>query len=92
MRPYLITAKLMRPSNMKRFPTPDLDYIRVYTAYMLNVVSSLCFFLYGVRVYLLYLLPMQRTYKFHRFIYLMLNSNGKKSTQISYLGIVYQSS
>jgi hypothetical protein len=22
MRPYLITAKLMRPSNMKRFPTP----------------------------------------------------------------------
>jgi hypothetical protein len=24
MRPYLITAKLMRPSNMKRFPTPDL--------------------------------------------------------------------
>jgi hypothetical protein len=26
MRPYLITAKLMRPSNMKRFPTPELDY------------------------------------------------------------------
>jgi hypothetical protein len=25
MRPYLITAKLMRPSNMKRFPTPGLD-------------------------------------------------------------------
>jgi hypothetical protein len=25
MRPYLITAKLMRPSNMKRFPTPALD-------------------------------------------------------------------
>jgi hypothetical protein len=25
MRPYLITAKLMRPSNMKRFPTPELD-------------------------------------------------------------------
>jgi hypothetical protein len=25
MRPYLITAKLMRPSNMKRFPTPDLN-------------------------------------------------------------------
>jgi hypothetical protein len=24
MRPYLITAKLMRPSNMKRFPTPVL--------------------------------------------------------------------
>jgi hypothetical protein len=24
MRPYLITAKLMRPSNMKRFPTPEL--------------------------------------------------------------------
>jgi len=24
MRPYLITAKLMRPSNMKRFPTPGL--------------------------------------------------------------------
>jgi hypothetical protein len=23
MRPYLITAKLMRPSNMKRFPTLD---------------------------------------------------------------------
>jgi hypothetical protein len=22
MRPYLITAKLMRPSDMKRFPTP----------------------------------------------------------------------
>jgi hypothetical protein len=26
MRPYLITAKLMRPSNMKRFPTTGLDY------------------------------------------------------------------
>jgi hypothetical protein len=26
MRPYLITAKLMRPSNMKRFPTPGLAY------------------------------------------------------------------
>jgi hypothetical protein len=26
MRPYLITAKLMRPSNMKRFPTPGLNY------------------------------------------------------------------
>jgi hypothetical protein len=25
MRPYLITAKLMRPSNIKRFPTPALD-------------------------------------------------------------------
>jgi hypothetical protein len=25
MRPYLITAKLMRPSNMKRFPTPVLE-------------------------------------------------------------------
>jgi hypothetical protein len=25
MRPYLITAKLIRPSNMKRFPTPALD-------------------------------------------------------------------
>jgi hypothetical protein len=25
MRPYLITAKLMRPSNMKRFPTPGAD-------------------------------------------------------------------
>jgi hypothetical protein len=24
MRPYFITAKLMRPSNMKRFPTPVL--------------------------------------------------------------------
>jgi hypothetical protein len=24
MQPYLITAKLMRPSNMKRFPTPVL--------------------------------------------------------------------
>jgi hypothetical protein len=24
MRPYLITAKLMRPSNMKTFPTPVL--------------------------------------------------------------------
>jgi hypothetical protein len=29
MRPYLITAKLMRPSNMKRFPTPDLTYFTV---------------------------------------------------------------
>jgi hypothetical protein len=27
MWPYLITAKLMRPSNMKRFPTPDLDLL-----------------------------------------------------------------
>jgi hypothetical protein len=26
MRPYLITAKLMRPSNMKRFPTPGIEY------------------------------------------------------------------
>jgi hypothetical protein len=25
MRPYLITTKLMRPSNMKRFPTPGLE-------------------------------------------------------------------
>jgi hypothetical protein len=29
MRPYLITAKLMRPSNMKRFPTPVLRRSRV---------------------------------------------------------------
>jgi hypothetical protein len=29
MRPYLITAKLMRPSNMKRFPTPVLGNKRV---------------------------------------------------------------
>jgi hypothetical protein len=29
MRPYLITAKLMRPSNMKRFPTPALDHTKV---------------------------------------------------------------
>jgi hypothetical protein len=27
MRPYLITAKLMRPSNMKGFPTPDLERV-----------------------------------------------------------------
>jgi hypothetical protein len=26
MQPYLITAKLMWPSNMKRFPTPALDH------------------------------------------------------------------
>jgi hypothetical protein len=26
MRPYLIIAKLMRPSNVKRFPTPGLDH------------------------------------------------------------------
>jgi hypothetical protein len=30
MRPYLITAKLMRPSNMKRFPTPELNYYNIY--------------------------------------------------------------
>jgi hypothetical protein len=30
MRPYLITAKLMRPSNMKRFPTPGLDNCSVF--------------------------------------------------------------
>jgi hypothetical protein len=29
MRPYLITAKLMRPSNMKRFPTPVLEVCHV---------------------------------------------------------------
>jgi hypothetical protein len=28
MRPYLITAKLMRPSNMKRFPTPGLHRLQ----------------------------------------------------------------
>jgi hypothetical protein len=28
MRPYLITAKLMRPSNMKRFPTPALASVQ----------------------------------------------------------------
>jgi hypothetical protein len=28
MRPYLITAKLMRPSNMKRFPTPILHQFK----------------------------------------------------------------
>jgi hypothetical protein len=30
MRPYLITAKLMRPSNMKRFPTPGLDLMLIF--------------------------------------------------------------
>jgi hypothetical protein len=30
MRPYLITAKLMRPSNMKRFPTPGLLFRDMY--------------------------------------------------------------
>jgi hypothetical protein len=29
MRPYLITAKLMQPSNMKRFPTPDPTHYKV---------------------------------------------------------------
>jgi hypothetical protein len=29
MRSYLITAKLMRPSNMKRFPTPGLDHSKM---------------------------------------------------------------
>jgi hypothetical protein len=29
MRPYLITAKLMRPSNMKRFPTPGLEHTKL---------------------------------------------------------------
>jgi hypothetical protein len=32
MRPYLITAKLMRPSNMKRFPTPGLTQWHTLTA------------------------------------------------------------
>jgi hypothetical protein len=30
MRPYLITDKLMRPSNMKRLPTPGLDSAVTY--------------------------------------------------------------
>jgi hypothetical protein len=34
MRPYLITAKLMRPSNMKRFPTPELNHSCVRNAYL----------------------------------------------------------
>jgi len=29
MRPYLITAKLMRPSNMKRFPTPVIGSMTI---------------------------------------------------------------
>jgi hypothetical protein len=32
MRPYLITAKLMRPSNMKRFPTPGYSPYTFSTA------------------------------------------------------------
>jgi hypothetical protein len=30
MRPYLITAKLMRPSNMKRFPTPGIEILELW--------------------------------------------------------------
>jgi hypothetical protein len=41
MRPYLITAKLMRPSNMKRFPTPDLDpYEALHDAWAEHIVFS----------------------------------------------------
>jgi hypothetical protein len=47
MRPYLITAKLMRPSNMKRFPTPALDPCNVagntVTLRTFSVVFSLYF-------------------------------------------------
>jgi hypothetical protein len=38
MRPYLITAKLMRPSNMKRFPTPALVIHKKY--HINNIISS----------------------------------------------------
>jgi hypothetical protein len=39
MRPYLITAKLMRPSNVKRFPTPELYNVREHQiAYRLDAV------------------------------------------------------
>jgi hypothetical protein len=36
MRPYLITAKLMRPSNMKRFPTPGVVYKCIVAVCLLN--------------------------------------------------------
>jgi hypothetical protein len=42
MRPYLITAKLMRPSNMKRFPTPALDFILSDVENFLEVHKSIC--------------------------------------------------
>jgi hypothetical protein len=38
MRPYLITAKLMRPSNMKRFPTPVVDSSKGSDNRLLNYV------------------------------------------------------
>jgi hypothetical protein len=36
MRPYLITAKLMRHANMKRFPTPGLasSVVTIVTSYL----------------------------------------------------------
>jgi hypothetical protein len=36
MRPYLITDKLMRPSNMKRFPTPGIGLLFQATFYFPN--------------------------------------------------------
>jgi hypothetical protein len=43
MRPYLITAKLMRPSNMKRFPTPGLEASDVWlTIIVAYSVASQC--------------------------------------------------
>jgi len=40
MWPYLITAKLMRPSNMKRFPTPGVDPQGISFVNEVQVISS----------------------------------------------------
>jgi hypothetical protein len=40
MRPYLIKAKLMRPSNMKRFPIPGLGLVTNSNSELLSEIMN----------------------------------------------------
>jgi hypothetical protein len=51
MRPYLITAKLMRPSNMKRFPTPALAKRRLARPHHRRHHKIVCISCYRSRHY-----------------------------------------
>jgi hypothetical protein len=42
MRPYLITAKLMRPSNMKSFPTPGLCPWLIWGHRIIYILQDTC--------------------------------------------------
>jgi hypothetical protein len=63
MRPYIISAKLMRSSNMERFPTPGLECKIMFSHNSLPLFLPLVS--YTHKLILLFLLPFPTIPKAH---------------------------